>query len=573
MPKKILLLGWLTLLSFELFFLIHTISYLHWLGPVQDFWGSISFVEKMLSSGNWLGTDLWIAQNNHRLVLPRLAFLVDYKYFHGSNYFLTGLSCLLLTLEALIFYALFSVKKSEAQNWLIYLPVAAIILLPTIGYNFLNTFNIQWIQCAFFALSACAAYSYGLASGRNIWMYFGILFALLCSFTTFSLTAIWPALLLLCWLHDGNRKKTLTIGMIWFIFSILFVFILPVDRSLGAGSEYRLPPLITIIAASDDAWLTFFTIVKGLLYYLIEYLSLAISEDWQPLSYLTTIFSLVWLAISLFFRPSYIKTWQAKSLVAVMFFVICLGITTGLGRAFMGELSYGIRFYPVMLLYWAAFLLHLLSSSFWADKNNGFMAANVLCLAILISLGFIDAKKTSERLAEEYNRFGRMQMAYLTDNLHPNALYENLVPEWRATSYPGILAAIPYLKNHQWGIFHSDIGKFVLANPSQPEQMLTSCMNFALQEKPRNNDESIRNITFRHHDVNLSDERPYLLIYSHEGLVGAAFQQRYGLFAKKNKRSVWIGMSSQPESGAESYTVIALDQENKPCLVEISSSD
>src|SRR5690606_31014354 len=110
---------------------------------------SISFVEKMLSSGNWLGTDLWIAQNNHRLVLPRLAFLVDYKYFHGSNYFLTGLSCLLLTLEALIFYALFSVKKSEAQNWLIYLPVAAIILLPTIGYNFLNTFNIQWIQCAF----------------------------------------------------------------------------------------------------------------------------------------------------------------------------------------------------------------------------------------------------------------------------------------------------------------------------------------------------------------------------------------------------------------------------------------
>jgi len=568
MPKKILLLGWLTLLALEIGFLIHVISELHWFGPVQDFWGSIPFIEKTLTSASWFSNDLWVAQNNHRLVLPRLAFLMDYRFFYGSNYFLTGFSLLLLALEALVLYFLVSEKKYKGKKWLIYIPILAVLLLPGVSYNLLNTFNIQWIQCAFFALSACVAYSYGLASGRNFWVGTGIFLAILCCFTTFSLTAIWPALFLLLWLNVANKKQWLILGSVFFIFSVIFVFLLPIDKTFGAGSEYFVPPLLESIFSSSQFWQIIPFIAKGLLHYLIKYLSFPAGENWQTMSFLMTIFSLVWLVIALSRHQRSEKNWQASSMLALMLFVVCLGITTAFGRALMGELSYGIRFYPIALLYWAACLLHIMTCLLSTNKNNSFFVTNILCLVILAGLGVFDAKKISERLAEEHNRYGRMQMAYIAGNLHPNALYENLVPEWRVTSYPGILAAVPSLKSHQWGIFNTDIGRFVLEHPSLPEENMETCISLSGQEKPRNNDTDIRNIIFRHPDTDMSVAYPYLVVYSNKKITGAAFRQRYDSFEKKNK-SVWIGMSSIPAYGND-YAVIALNRENKPCRAKIN---
>lgn len=571
MPKKILLPGWLTLLVLEIVFLAYVISQLQWPGPVQDFWGSIPFIEKMLSSGNWFGADLWVAQNNHRLALPRLAFLVDYRFFHGSNYFLASLSLVLLALEAFIFYLLVPQNKTAGKSWLVYFPALGILLLPVISYNLLNTFNIQWIQCACLALLSCAAYSYGLASGRSLWMATGILLAILCCFTTFSLTAIWPAFFLLLWLHAADKKQWLILGSIFFAFIIIFIFLLPVDKTLGTGSQYYLPALFKNIFSSGQSWQIIPVMANGLLYYLVKYLSFSVDESGQLVSYLLTVFSLLWLAISLYRQQRGPENWQTSSLLAVMFFVVCLGVTTGLGRAFVGELSYGIRFSPVVLLYWAACFLHVMICLQSMDKKNNFFMANAACLFLLSGFGVWDAKQTSERLAEEHNRYGRMQMAYITGNLHANALYENLVPEWRATSYPGILLAIPYLKDHQWGIFHTVMGKLALEQ-SFPKGSVAACMSIIAQEKPRNNDPHIRNITFRNADPDLSARYPYLLVYFQEKIVGAAFQRRDALFAQKNQ-SVWIGISSMPKQETDDYVVTALSDKNELCRVMSFSPD
>jgi len=568
MHRKILLFGWLSLLVMEAYFLIHIVRELHWPGPVQDFWGSILFIEKSLSSGNWFDADLWGSQNNHRLVLPRLAFLVDYRFFHGTNHFLTGLSIYLLIIEGLIFYLLIEKKESAEENWIIYFSVLSVLLLPSISYNFLNTFNIQWIQCAFLALSACVAYSYGLASGRNIWLCTGIFLAMLCCFTTFSLTAIWPALFFLLWISAANKNQWVVLGLVSAIFSIIFIFILPINEDFGTGSQYKIPPLIDIVEGKEKIWKTIFFLPIGLLSYLVGYLSFPLPERWQLMSYLVTTISLIWFFVSLFFYRSNKINWKNSSLLAVIFFVVCLGITTGIGRGFMGELSYGIRFYPIVLLYWAAFFSCFFIKILSMGSKKTFFVTNLIGLVILLVVGILDAIKINKRLAEEHNRYGRMQMAYITDNLHPNALYENLVPEWRATSYPGILAAIPHLKNNQWGIFHDNIGRFLLSNASLSKDGMEGCVNIGLQEKPRNNDEDIRNITFRHDNVDMSITYPYLLIYSDEKIIGAAFRQRHALFEKINK-SIWIGMSSMPKSASENYVVVALDQQNKPCLAKI----
>lgn len=569
MPRKILLLGWLALLALQLYFLWYVISYLQWSGPVQDFWGSIPFIEKTLQSGNWLGADLWIAQNNHRIVLPRLAFLVDYAYFDGSNFFLTGLSVLFLLAEiGLLCFLLAGRQTPQGTSW-VYFPVIAILLLPAVAYNFLNTFNIQWIQCACLALSACAAYSYGLGTNRNTWTSTGIILAILCSFTTFSLPAIWPALFLLLWLHHAPPKQWLVLGFIFVGFVIIFVFLLPVDRTLGNGSYYKLPLLFEKMAESDLPVTTIMSVAGSLLAYLVIYLSYPLAKNVQAASYLITVISLLWWGLSLLRSRRHPMTWQGSALYAAMFFAICLGLSTGLGRAFAGDLAYGIRFTPIVLLYWAACLAHVFSQGAWLQARRYGGMVNILGLFILSAITLYSADKTGARLAEEHNRYGRMQMAYLTGNRHPNALYENLVPEWRAIVYPGIFAVIPYLKENRLGIFHQDIGTFLQDKPLPLAG--ETCLSLTLVEKPRNQDIDIRNITFRHPDPAQQGLYPYLLLYSGADVIGAAFRQGYAPFEQVQK-SVWIGISSKPLPHAETAGVIALAP-GGACRVEVQRSN
>ena len=55
--------------------------------PFADFWGQFPFIERGVK-GDFGLADLWAQWNEHRIVVARIQFLLDYRFFSGTNVFL-----------------------------------------------------------------------------------------------------------------------------------------------------------------------------------------------------------------------------------------------------------------------------------------------------------------------------------------------------------------------------------------------------------------------------------------------------------------------------------------------------
>jgi len=539
-------LAFVVLLLFQILAIALIINETHWLGPVQDFWGSIPFIEKTLASGNWFGHDLWLAQNNHRLVLPRLAFLIDYHYFDGSNIFLSGLGIALIGLQMLLLFIL--IKPHRQKNigqWLIVLAGSCVLTMPLIVYNLLHTFNSQWLQCAFLALLACLLFAKGLEKNNRPLLLCGIFSALACNFTTFTLTAIWPALFLLLLFYRKSKSSFLILGIPVILFSWIFISLLPTANDIGASYDAG-----ALLATLKQA--PIILLFSGLLVYLIQYLTIPDFIFGNAASTALTCVSLIVWILALARTLKKESTQVEKICLSVLFFCICLGLTTALGRAFLGSVALSPRFGPIVLLYWACFWIYALSyysSSTQAFENkNRFYATTLMCFVWILLSSVSNALNMGKRLAEDYNRFAYPQMAYLTDNLAENALYENMVPEWRSISYPGILQAIPYLKNGQKGIFNSDFAKIIHEPLALLVENPATCLHVQLTQKPRSQDDFIRNLSIES-DTGDSTDYPFLVFYKNTELIGAAFNKRLSSFKtllQENAHHNWSGISKIP---------------------------
>src|SRR5690606_10955926 len=161
----------------------------------------------------------------------------------------------------------------------------------------------------------------------------------------------------------------------------------------GIGGKYNLNLLIQDIKNYDDLLHTVFFLPFGLLWYLVEYLSITTIKSFNLVSKILTILSLLWFIFSLSRYKTFCKKWQESSFLAAMFFVICLGVTTGIGRGYMGDLSYGVRFYPIVLLYWTSFFLHTAIYFLSNKKINIFWGVNIFCFVILFSVFIFDSIK------------------------------------------------------------------------------------------------------------------------------------------------------------------------------------
>lgn len=536
----ILFTGFSLLVVFNILSIILLLHETHWVGPVQDFWGSIPFIEKTFDSGAWFGRDLWIAQNNHRLVLPRLAFLIDYQYFNGSNYFLTALGIVLVFTQALILLVILApISLPGIKKALLILIALSIITLPVIAYNLVHTFNSQWIQCATLALISCSLFARGLESGSHSFLIAGLVAAILCQFTTFTLTAIWPALFYLLWHYQATCSRWLAILAVAGIFGFSFLFMLPTENV--PGGRYEIVSLISQLNLSQG-----FLVVTTIAAYITNYLSIPSSTAGNTFSQTLTVISFAWLVIQCLKPAVNIRNHAISSLMSVMIFCICLAITTAIGRAYMGDIGSGPRFGPIVLLYWMAFIIHLLLCALLSSHNNGFRVISLISLCVLGLAGIGQAMAIGKRLSEDHNRFSLSQMAQLVNNLERNALYENMVPEWRETSYPGILNAVPFLRNHQKGIFSTPVYQMI-ENNKKIQTPSTACGEGVLQQKPRSQDPLIRQVMITTNDL-ARNHNNYLLVLDDGIVIAVLFLRRESPLKKQAMigQSVWIGISKNP---------------------------
>lgn len=128
-----------------------------WPGPLFDYWVDIPLIEKSYAHSLTF-SDLVTAHNNaHRILIPRLLFILDYQYFSATNVLLIAVSLLCKAITVLLFNLLLK-KQSLATRLCLNTLLFAAVLNAGGSYNVLFNFDIQWDLVSVFA--CCAIFFY-----------------------------------------------------------------------------------------------------------------------------------------------------------------------------------------------------------------------------------------------------------------------------------------------------------------------------------------------------------------------------------------------------------------------------
>ena len=150
-----------------------------WPGPLFDYWVDIPLIEKYFNQQlNF--HDLVNAHNNaHRILIPRLLFILDYRFFAGTNILLITVSILCKFFTLLLFNILLKNQTLQTRLCLNALICSAILNAGNV-YNILFNFDIQWDLVSVFACYAIFFYTSVFNSGKQTlfrtlaWIFMGL---------------------------------------------------------------------------------------------------------------------------------------------------------------------------------------------------------------------------------------------------------------------------------------------------------------------------------------------------------------------------------------------------------------
>jgi hypothetical protein len=125
--------------------------------PFADFWGQFPFLERAYGVDLRPG-DFWAQANEHRIAVPRIQFLLDYRLFGGTYVFLfsaIAASCLLLA--AVLAGVAWLDSRDAFLAWGVFCVAAIAALSPVAAENLTWAFQVQFVQVFLFAALAIAA--------------------------------------------------------------------------------------------------------------------------------------------------------------------------------------------------------------------------------------------------------------------------------------------------------------------------------------------------------------------------------------------------------------------------------
>ena len=207
--------------------------------PYGDLWGLLAFVERGLQ-GDFGISDLWAQWNEHRLFLARIQFLVDYRFFDGTNVYLfvwIATSCLLLagTFAAAVWF--------ETRDWLLTLgalAVAGTSALPLAGLENLTLgVQVQFVQVFLWSavsiLSVVMAARSTLASRQAIGAGVAAVAAIAATYSLANGLLAWVVLVVLAVLLGLDRRCTAALVIVGLATTATYMwhFELTGERSLS----------------------------------------------------------------------------------------------------------------------------------------------------------------------------------------------------------------------------------------------------------------------------------------------------------------------------------------------------
>jgi hypothetical protein len=202
-----------------------------WPGPFVDYWIDIPNIEKFFNGTLTLHDLVSAHANVHRLFIPRLLFIADYRYASGTNTLLLAVSFLCKGVTLLLFLHIFRDQPFRTRVLLGTLCVAAILNAANLS-NVLHNSNMQWDLVSVF--SCLAIYFYGqnlqttqhqrLVSFALAWVFFA------CGFL--SQAGALPVLCVFVFISLLNRKWLEALASLAIMFGVFYLtfFVLPVNE-------------------------------------------------------------------------------------------------------------------------------------------------------------------------------------------------------------------------------------------------------------------------------------------------------------------------------------------------------
>ena len=477
-----------------------------------------------LATGNATLSWLWAQHNEHRILVPKIFFLIDVYSFRGTQAFLlTSIFAVQLLQIALLSFSLWTLGGMRGSAWRAGTGlIAYCILCPTQQENLIWGFQLQFvIPAAMATLSTLTLLLYHRKP--RLWLLALSIFA--ATLATWSLAngmLLWPLLLLAALLLGMRRSVLLVIAL--FAAGNIGLYLYRYHRP-GPTAEFP-----GLILAADR-----------ILHYVAVYFGSTFvrhSSGWIPLLAGT---AGLWVAVAIIIRTLPQRGTSSLlqlELSLLMLLCIATAFITATGRLHLGlEQATASRYQTFALLFWCSLGLAILaqftkprvarsSASFALGRGSsdggtpvqaaranafcGFLLVLMLGFATQVRLPLIDAQWRQLRLM-------RISLSLLTSVHDPAAL---------ADAYPdpqAVLRAAQYMEDHHLSIFAGDL----YAKLGQPfdaayhVRPATDCSGYisSTQVLPANDGEGLR-ITGSAWDKLSNRPAREIVAVSHDRIIG-----------------------------------------------------
>lgn len=354
--------------------------------PFWDVWnGTVEFILK-INDGQY--SEWWAQHNEHRIILSRILFYIDYKFFNGSFIFLSFVNLILLFLNSYVLY-LFAKRLQNLKPQKANAITMAYLIILGFCFSWMQENNITWVfQSQFFLAQFLPLLSLYLASSdAECPSKIKFTFALLVGVASFGSMA----------------NGILNLPMLAIFYTLVFR-----DWS-------RI--LIILFVACVMSWLYFMnyspvsghgSLSDGILNHPIKLLHFTIYYIGSPVyhltqnHFLTQLASLVLICSSAYIGFRYVfMTNRNPQAIALILFILYIGATgfgTAGGRYIFGlEAATASRYTTPAILAWSAsILLIVFEYDFFKKRWNKITLLALIVLCVLALGQQVDAFKPNK---------------------------------------------------------------------------------------------------------------------------------------------------------------------------------
>lgn len=350
---------------------VWTVTATHVAIPFSDEW---SVIEQFIVHQNRLGL-LWDQHNEHRIIFPKLFFLVDYILFDYTGTFLV---VLILVMQAFTISALYLLVRNVLVDRKLLLGWTCTCIAAGLSgaqfENFTSVFQISFVgSYAGGAVAILGLHNYAQGGcEKSRWYWLSLAGALFATYSLASGLMIWPLLAALVYCYRLPKKIAICT---WALFVFIWGTYL-IDYHFHGGHANPLESLRHPVAV---------------VVYLCAWVGNAVASLGQKAAIYLGACGLAVFGVAFFtgFKRLYLDRRLAEmGLMGFMLYVLSGGVLTALGRINFGTgQALSPRYVTPTLLFWMALLAFLLAGRRWNRSVRNSMVLSVCVVAIGLVMG------------------------------------------------------------------------------------------------------------------------------------------------------------------------------------------